>query len=79
MTRPSRCRSGPGKAWQAAREAPETPNRTLGLELQAFNASNEREIDDAFALLVERHGAALLVEKVNIVPPCTTDLRNVVG
>ena len=36
--------------------------RTLGLELQVVNASNAREIDDAFALLVERRAAALLIE-----------------
>jgi putative tryptophan/tyrosine transport system substrate-binding protein len=36
--------------------------RTLGLELQVLNASNGREIDDAFALLVERRAAALLIE-----------------
>jgi ABC-type uncharacterized transport system substrate-binding protein len=35
---------------------------TLGLELQVLNASNGREIDDAFALLVERRAAALLIE-----------------
>jgi putative ABC transport system substrate-binding protein len=40
----------------------EVAARTLGLELQVLNASNEREIDDAFALLVERHAAALLIE-----------------
>src|SRR4029077_6089287 len=40
----------------------EVPCRPLGLELQVLNASNEREIDDAFALLVERHAAALLIE-----------------
>jgi putative tryptophan/tyrosine transport system substrate-binding protein len=36
--------------------------RTLGLELQVLNASNAGEIDDAFALLVERRAAALLIE-----------------
>jgi putative ABC transport system substrate-binding protein len=36
--------------------------RALGLELQVFNASNEREIDAVFATLVERHAGALLIE-----------------
>src|SRR5262249_888991 len=36
----------------------EAAARTLGLELQVLNASNGREIDDAFALLVERRAAA---------------------
>src|SRR5262249_7445699 len=40
----------------------EAAARTLGLELQVLNASNGREIDDAFALLVERRVAALLIE-----------------
>jgi putative ABC transport system substrate-binding protein len=40
----------------------EAAARTLGLELQVLNASNAREIDDAFALLVERRAAALLIE-----------------
>ncbi len=40
----------------------EAAARTLGLELQVLNASNEREIDDAFALLVERRAGALLIE-----------------
>jgi len=40
----------------------ETAARILGLELQVLNASNEREIDDAFAFLVERRVAALLME-----------------
>jgi ABC-type uncharacterized transport system substrate-binding protein len=40
----------------------EAAARTLGLELQVLNASNGREIDDAFALLVERRAAALLIE-----------------
>jgi putative ABC transport system substrate-binding protein len=40
----------------------EAAARTLGLELQVLNASNKREIDDAFALLVERRAAALLIE-----------------
>src|SRR4029077_15487625 len=35
---------------------------TLGLEVQVLNASNGREINDAFALLVERRAAALLIE-----------------
>jgi putative tryptophan/tyrosine transport system substrate-binding protein len=34
----------------------------LGLELQVLKASNAREIDDAFALLLERRAAALLIE-----------------
>jgi putative ABC transport system substrate-binding protein len=38
----------------------EAAARTLGLELQVLKASNAREIDDAFALLVERR--ALLIE-----------------
>jgi putative ABC transport system substrate-binding protein len=42
--------------------AAEAAARTLGLELQVLNASNGREIDDAFALLVERRAAALLIE-----------------
>src|SRR5262245_60511136 len=40
----------------------EAAARTLGLELQVLKASNQREIDDAFALLVERRAAALLIE-----------------
>jgi putative ABC transport system substrate-binding protein len=40
----------------------EAAARTLGLELQVLNASNGREIDDAFSLLVERRSAALLIE-----------------
>jgi putative tryptophan/tyrosine transport system substrate-binding protein len=40
----------------------EAAARTLGLELQILTASNAREIDDAFALLVERRAAALLIE-----------------
>ena len=40
----------------------EAAARTLGLELQVLNASNEREINDAFALLVDRRAAALLIE-----------------
>jgi putative ABC transport system substrate-binding protein len=40
----------------------EAAARTLGLELQVLNASNAGEIDDAFALLVERRAAALLIE-----------------
>jgi putative tryptophan/tyrosine transport system substrate-binding protein len=40
----------------------EAAARTLGLELQVLNASNGREIDDAFALLVERRAGALLIE-----------------
>jgi putative ABC transport system substrate-binding protein len=40
----------------------EAAARTLGLELQVLKASNAREIDDAFALLVERRAAALLIE-----------------
>ena len=40
----------------------EAAARTLGLELQVLNASHGREIDDAFALLVERRAAALLIE-----------------
>ena len=40
----------------------EAAARILGLELQVVNASNGREIDDAFALLVERRAAALLIE-----------------
>jgi putative ABC transport system substrate-binding protein len=40
----------------------EAAARTLGLELQVLKASNTREIDDAFALLVERRAAALLIE-----------------
>jgi putative tryptophan/tyrosine transport system substrate-binding protein len=39
------------------REA-EAAARALGLELQVLKASNEREIDDAFAPLVERRAAA---------------------
>jgi putative ABC transport system substrate-binding protein len=35
---------------------------TLGLELQVLNASNAREIDDAFAVLMDRRAAALLIE-----------------
>jgi putative ABC transport system substrate-binding protein len=40
----------------------EAAARTLRLELQVLNASNGREIDAAFALLVERRAAALLIE-----------------
>jgi putative ABC transport system substrate-binding protein len=40
----------------------EAAARTLGLGLQILKASNAREIDDAFALLVERRAAALLIE-----------------
>jgi putative ABC transport system substrate-binding protein len=40
----------------------EAAARALGLELQVLKASNTREIDDAFALLVERPAAALLIE-----------------
>src|ERR1700730_10625334 len=40
----------------------EAAARTLGLEFEVLNASNEREIDDAFALLVERRASALLIE-----------------
>src|SRR5215468_4273143 len=40
----------------------EAAARALGLELQVLKASNAREIDDAFALLVERRAAALLIE-----------------
>jgi putative tryptophan/tyrosine transport system substrate-binding protein len=40
----------------------EAAARILGLELQVLNASNRHEIDDAFALLVERRAAALLIE-----------------
>jgi len=40
----------------------EAAARTLGLELQVLNASNAREIDDAFARLVEWRAAALLIE-----------------
>jgi putative ABC transport system substrate-binding protein len=36
--------------------------RTIGLELQVFNARNAREIDDAFAMLVDRHAAGLVIE-----------------
>jgi putative ABC transport system substrate-binding protein len=36
--------------------------RALGVELQVLNASNEREINQAFAILGERHAAALLIE-----------------
>src|SRR6476659_3740275 len=43
-------------------KAAEAAARTLGLELQVLNASNGHEIDDAFALLVERRAAALLIE-----------------
>jgi putative ABC transport system substrate-binding protein len=39
----------------------EVAARTRGLQLQVLNASNAREIDDAFALLVEQR-AALLIE-----------------
>jgi putative ABC transport system substrate-binding protein len=44
------------------RKEAETAARILGLELQVLNASNEREIDDAFTLLLERRAAALLIE-----------------
>jgi len=47
---------------EADTKAAEAAARTLGLELQVLNASNRHEIDDAFALLVERHAAALLIE-----------------
>ena len=40
----------------------EAAARALGLELQVLKASNAREIDDAFALMVERRAAALLIE-----------------
>jgi putative ABC transport system substrate-binding protein len=40
----------------------EAAARTLGLKLQVLKASNASEIDDAFALLVERRAAALLIE-----------------
>jgi ABC-type uncharacterized transport system substrate-binding protein len=40
----------------------EATARTLGLELQVLNASNAREIDDAFAVLMDRRAAALLIE-----------------
>ena len=40
----------------------EAAARALRLELQVLKASNAREIDDAFALLVERRAAALLIE-----------------
>jgi ABC-type uncharacterized transport system substrate-binding protein len=40
----------------------EAAAHALGLELQVLKASNAREIDDAFALLVERHATALLIE-----------------
>jgi len=40
----------------------EAAARALGLELQILKASNAREIDDAFAPLVERGAAALLIE-----------------
>jgi ABC-type uncharacterized transport system substrate-binding protein len=40
----------------------EAAARTLGLELQVLNASNEHEIDEAFTLLVEQCAAALLIE-----------------
>jgi putative ABC transport system substrate-binding protein len=40
----------------------EAAARTFGLELQVLNASNGREIEDAFSLLVERRAAALLIE-----------------
>jgi len=40
----------------------EAAARALRLELQVLKASNAREIDDAFALLVERPAAALLIE-----------------
>ena len=40
----------------------EAAARTLGLELQVLNASNAGEIDYAFALLLERRAAALLIE-----------------
>src|SRR5215472_7379833 len=40
----------------------EVAARALGLELQILKASNAREIDDAFAPLVERGAAALLIE-----------------
>jgi len=40
----------------------EAAARALRLELHGLKASNAREIDDAFALLVERPAAALLIE-----------------
>jgi putative ABC transport system substrate-binding protein len=40
----------------------EAAARAFGVELQVLKASNEREIDDAFELLVERRTAALLIE-----------------
>jgi putative ABC transport system substrate-binding protein len=40
----------------------EVAARALGLELQILKASNAREIDDAFAPLMERGAAALLIE-----------------
>ncbi len=40
----------------------EAAARALRLELEVLNASNAREIDDAFALLVERRAGALLIE-----------------
>jgi putative ABC transport system substrate-binding protein len=40
----------------------EAAARTFGLELQVLQASNKREIDDAFALLAGRRAAALLIE-----------------
>jgi putative tryptophan/tyrosine transport system substrate-binding protein len=40
----------------------EAAARALGLGLQVLKASSAREIDDAFALLVERRAAALLIE-----------------
>jgi putative tryptophan/tyrosine transport system substrate-binding protein len=44
-----------------AREAQEAA-RVLGLELQVLNASNQAEIDTAFASLVQRHAGGLLIE-----------------
>ncbi len=43
-------------------EEAETAAHALGLELQILKASNAREIDAAFALLVEQRAAALLIE-----------------
>src|SRR5262249_29858084 len=40
----------------------EAAARTPGLDLQGFNASNAPEIDEAFAVLVERRAEALLIE-----------------
>src|ERR1700745_2147643 len=40
----------------------EATARTLGLELQVLNGRHWREIDDAFAVLMDRRAAALLIE-----------------